>query len=58
MEKKILASLKAHASGLAAAAMVFLACYEDGSLSGNDWQLIATAALAAFGVTYAVPNKK
>lgn len=58
MLDKILGSLKAHASGLTAAVMVYLACNADGSISSDDKQLIVGALLAAFGLTYAVPNKK
>lgn len=54
---KILGCLKAHASGLTAAVMVYLACDADGTISGDDKKLILSALLAAFGLTYAVPNK-
>ncbi len=55
---KILGSLKAHASGLTAAVMVYIATTADGNFSGDDKQLVVAAVLAAFGLTYAVPNKK
>lgn len=55
---KILGSLKANVSGLTAALMVYLACNADGTISGDDKQLILAAVLAAFGITWVVPNKK
>ncbi len=55
---KILGALKAHASGITAAVMVYLATTADGTFSNDDKQLVLGALLAAFGITYAVPNKK
>lgn len=55
---KLLGTLKAHTSGMTAAVMVYLACNADGTISNDDKQLIVAALLAAFGLTYVVPNKK
>ncbi len=58
MLDRFLRTLKAHSAGLTAAVMVYLACDADGTISGDDKQLILGAVLAAFGITYVVPNKK
>lgn len=58
MINKLLGALKAHSSGLVSAAMVYLAVTADGTFDSSDKQLVVGALLAAWGITYAVPNKK
>ena len=60
--EKIKAWVKAHWKGLggavSAAGTALVAAWPDG-ITGDEWRNIAIAALAGFGITWAVPaNKK
>lgn len=48
---------KAIAAGLTAAAGTYVTAASDGHVVTSEWILIVAAAIAAAGVTWAVPNK-
>ena len=48
---------KAAVAALAAGAGAVSTAAQDGQITGEEWTTAAVAALAALGVTWAVPNK-